>query len=126
MQFKIQTESDKVRRWKKNKKAKGNENLKKKNERNLKMGKSGITTGETTKLRFQDELDRKNRQININWWLLFGLVLILAIVTRLHKIEEPDHVCWDETHFGKMGSWYINRTFFFDVHPPLGKTTCLI
>lgn len=37
------------------------------------------------------------------------------------KVNEPAWVCWDETHFGKMASWYINRTFFFDVHPPLGK-----
>ncbi|XP_045481761.1 protein O-mannosyl-transferase 2 [Harmonia axyridis] len=54
-------------------------------------------------------------------WYTFGLVIVLTIATRFHKITEPDHVCWDETHFGKMGSWYINRTFFFDVHPPLGK-----
>ncbi|XP_076442071.1 protein O-mannosyl-transferase 2-like [Babylonia areolata] len=45
----------------------------------------------------------------------------LALYMRLYNIEIPDHICWDETHFGKMGSWYINRTFFFDVHPPLGK-----
>ncbi|RZC38810.1 protein O-mannosyl-transferase 2, partial [Asbolus verrucosus] len=65
-----------------------------------------------------------------SWWLVFGIICFLTLVTRFYKITEPDHVwfvllecsgVWDETHFGKMGSWYINRTFFFDVHPPLGK-----
>ncbi|KAM9355106.1 protein O-mannosyl-transferase 2 isoform 2-T2 [Pholidichthys leucotaenia] len=49
------------------------------------------------------------------------LVAGLSLCTRLYRITQPPHVCWDETHFGKMGSYYINRTFFFDVHPPLGK-----
>lgn len=53
--------------------------------------------------------------------VLLMLLVGLSFSTRLHKISEPPHVCWDETHFGKMGSYYINRTFFFDVHPPLGK-----
>ncbi|XP_003247933.2 protein O-mannosyl-transferase 2, partial [Acyrthosiphon pisum] len=57
------------------------------------------------------------------WWLVLILLTVLSFGTRLHKVDEPDHVCWDETHFGKMGSWYINRTFFFDVHPPLGKVS---
>lgn len=55
------------------------------------------------------------------WWVVFGGIITLTLFTRFYKVSEPDHVCWDETHFGKMGSWYINRTFFFDVHPPLGK-----
>uniref|UniRef100_A0A669E016 Protein O-mannosyl-transferase 2 n=1 Tax=Oreochromis niloticus TaxID=8128 RepID=A0A669E016_ORENI len=53
--------------------------------------------------------------------VLLMLVAGLSFSTRLYKLTEPPHVCWDETHFGKMGSYYINRTFFFDVHPPLGK-----
>ncbi|XP_071962879.1 protein O-mannosyl-transferase 2-like [Antedon mediterranea] len=55
------------------------------------------------------------------YWCCFILLVVLAFGTRLYKLDEPKHVCWDETHFGKMGSYYINRTFFFDVHPPLGK-----
>ncbi|XP_068203321.1 protein O-mannosyl-transferase 2 isoform X1 [Palaemon carinicauda] len=55
------------------------------------------------------------------WWTVFGIICILTAVTRFYKVSEPEHVVWDETHFGKFGSWYINRTFFFDVHPPLGK-----
>lgn len=52
-----------------------------------------------------------------------ALVFVAAVsfITRFYELHEPAHVCWDETHFGKMASWYINRTFFFDVHPPLGK-----
>uniref|UniRef100_A0A8C6JD87 Protein O-mannosyl-transferase 2 n=1 Tax=Melopsittacus undulatus TaxID=13146 RepID=A0A8C6JD87_MELUD len=50
-----------------------------------------------------------------------ALVILLSFASRFHRLAEPPHVCWDETHFGKMGSYYINRTFFFDVHPPLGK-----
>ena len=56
-----------------------------------------------------------------HWWYVFGAITLLNLWTRFHKVAEPAWVCWDETHFGKMGSWYINRTFFFDVHPPLGK-----
>nr|XP_045757259.1 protein O-mannosyl-transferase 2 isoform X7 [Mirounga angustirostris] len=54
-------------------------------------------------------------------WAPLALVTLLSFATRFHRLDEPPHICWDETHFGKMGSYYINRTFFFDVHPPLGK-----
>ncbi|XP_012275961.1 protein O-mannosyl-transferase 2 isoform X2 [Orussus abietinus] len=63
----------------------------------------------------------ENGKRDRNWWLLFGTIMFFTICTRFYNVTEPRHVCWDETHFGKMGSWYINRTFFFDVHPPLGK-----
>ncbi|XP_054828782.1 protein O-mannosyl-transferase 2 isoform X2 [Eublepharis macularius] len=55
------------------------------------------------------------------FWAPLILVTFLSFATRFYRLREPPHVCWDETHFGKMGSYYINRTFFFDVHPPLGK-----
>lgn len=58
---------------------------------------------------------------DLKWYIVFGAVCALTAITRLYNIDQPDQVCWDETHFGKMGSWYINHTFFFDVHPPLGK-----
>ncbi|XP_043191873.1 protein O-mannosyl-transferase 2-like [Amphibalanus amphitrite] len=55
------------------------------------------------------------------WRAIFGSICLLSAVTRLYDLRSPPWVAWDETHFGKMANWYINRTFFFDVHPPLGK-----
>nr|XP_015205841.1 PREDICTED: protein O-mannosyl-transferase 2 isoform X1 [Lepisosteus oculatus] len=71
---------------------------------------------EPSTLRTSDANSEKLRVV-----LSLVLVTLLSLFTRFYKILEPPHICWDETHFGKMGSYYINRTFFFDVHPPLGK-----
>ncbi|XP_032796479.2 protein O-mannosyl-transferase 2 [Daphnia magna] len=62
--------------------------------------------------------DGRNDKI---WWRVFALLMIATVATRFYKLDQPDHVCWDEAHFGKYANFYINRTFFFDVHPPLGK-----
>ena len=39
------------------------------------------------------------------WWACLLGIVALNLWTRFHKISEPAWVCWDETHFGKMGSW---------------------
>ncbi|XP_022651838.1 protein O-mannosyltransferase 1-like isoform X2 [Varroa destructor] len=51
---------------------------------------------------------------------LIGFFLI-ALATRLYRLEYPRAVVFDELHFVKYASLYASNTFFFDAQPPLGK-----
>lgn len=75
----------------------------------------------------------------------FVLMTVLAFITRFWGISHPNEVVFDEVHFGKVcsdGAWrpaegigqlltlnvpsqfasyYLEKTYFFDVHPPFGK-----
>ncbi|KAI9694461.1 MAG: hypothetical protein M1822_000077 [Bathelium mastoideum] len=49
------------------------------------------------------------------------VITILALATRFYGITHPNQVVFDEVHFGKFASLYLQRSYFFDVHPPFGK-----
>ncbi|KAI8367622.1 glycosyltransferase family 39 protein [Radiomyces spectabilis] len=53
--------------------------------------------------------------------LVAGLLFAMALPIRLNRIQEPSQVVFDEVHFGGFANHYIQRKFFFDVHPPLAK-----
>lgn len=49
------------------------------------------------------------------------VVLILAALTRMVFLHNPSEVIFDEVHFGKFASHYLEREYYFDLHPPMGK-----
>ncbi|KAI9322162.1 glycosyltransferase family 39 protein [Dichotomocladium elegans] len=53
--------------------------------------------------------------------IAIAIVTLLGAWTTFYKIWYPAEVVFDEVHFGKFAGYYLNRTYFFDVHPPLAK-----
>eukprot|EP00795_Rhopilema_esculentum_P010235 gene10235-18921_t len=56
-------------------------------------------------------------QLDVMWLILLGL----AAGTRMVSLMNPSSVVFDEVHFGRFTSYFMQNKFFFDVHPPLGK-----
>lgn len=48
-------------------------------------------------------------------------ITILAFISRFYLINFPNEVVFDEVHFGKFASYYLERTYYFDLHPPFAK-----
>ncbi|KAI1428373.1 glycosyltransferase family 39 protein [Xylaria sp. FL1777] len=57
----------------------------------------------------------------LSYRVAFTAITALAFVTRFWGISHPNEVVFDEVHFGKFASYYLEKTYFFDVHPPFGK-----
>lgn len=51
---------------------------------------------------------------------LVGLTF-LAALTRLTAINHPHAIVFDEVYFREYALRYLDGTYFFDLHPPLGK-----
>ncbi|TKX25628.1 dolichyl-phosphate-mannose--protein mannosyltransferase 4 [Elsinoe australis] len=70
-----------------------------------------------------DQLSSQKKAASGEWdyKAALAVITVLAFVTRFWGITHPDQVVFDEVHFGKFASHYLQRTYFFDVHPPFGK-----
>ncbi|KAK5174454.1 Dolichyl-phosphate-mannose--protein mannosyltransferase 4 [Saxophila tyrrhenica] len=82
----------------------------------------GLANGSATES--IESIKQGAKQVVKNEWeykLALGVITVLAFMTRFWGISHPDQVVFDEVHFGKFASYYLQRTYFFDVHPPFGK-----
>ena len=59
--------------------------------------------------------------IDIKIDIMAVLIFVIGTFTRILRLESPNHVVFDEMHYGKYASLYLKNTFFFDSNPPLGK-----
>lgn len=80
-----------------------------------------FTDDDLNKVRAYSYGDEEGSDPEYKYWIALTLVTLLAIYTRFTKLGDPAKVVFDEVHFGKFASYYLERTYFFDLHPPFAK-----
>ncbi|KAJ2304163.1 Protein O-mannosyltransferase 2 [Coemansia sp. RSA 2706] len=63
----------------------------------------------------------KRRTVDRTDVIISLLLTIAAAVVRLWQLGRVRQIIWDERWFGKFGAMYLNSSFIYDTHPPLGK-----
>lgn len=56
-----------------------------------------------------------------HYYIAMAVVTAVAAFVRFRILGYPDKVVFDEVHFGKFASYYLEGTYFFDLHPPFAK-----
>ncbi|KAK8139876.1 glycosyltransferase family 39 protein [Apiospora sp. TS-2023a] len=85
--------------------------------------KGSFGSGDDTEL---DTLVKSAKQASVagsewDYKIALAVITVLAFLSRFWGISHPNEVVFDEVHFGKFASYYLEKTYFFDVHPPFGK-----
>ncbi len=66
-----------------------------------------------------DPAAKAARRLNVPLELV--VLTFLAAVTRLAAITHPRAIVFDEVYFRESALRYLDGSYFFDLHPPLGK-----
>ncbi|RLV95618.1 Dolichyl-phosphate-mannose--protein mannosyltransferase 4 [Spathaspora sp. JA1] len=89
--------------------------------------KKGGASGTHTPVNELDDIKTKDVEIattqdpESKYWIALSVVTALAGWIRFQKLGTPSQVVFDEVHFGKFASFYLEGTYFFDLHPPFAK-----
>lgn len=67
------------------------------------------------------ESSTNETKAGVVWWAVLTFVGAAALLLRWWNVQTPDIVIWDEHHFLRFAQSYLQRSYFIDVHPPLGK-----
>lgn len=93
-------------------------NIQKQNDRVKKILNNTTKTNHINNI--HNEIKTQNKNDSKNNYLIALILFLLSFIIRSLNLDYP-FVTWDEAHFGKFSRSYLNREFYFDVHPPLGK-----